>query len=290
LEVKTTDVYRISLDTIAEYRRKLVETGQINKSSSILVVVGRNDTGELEAQVRGSRHAWDIRLISADALIKLVQIKENAEGQETGLKIRSLLVPMEYTRLDKMIDVMFTAAKNVEAAATAIEEEDIEQEEPKGRQVQEKGLWQFTEPELLQAKRDQVLSAIAKQIATIYIKKSRALFWDAKHEDRLVCTLSKRYSKKGSYAYWYAYHPQWHDFLKEGKRGFLALGCMDLPFAFVIPVADVEPVLEALNTTTTKDDHTYQHIHITETSSGFYSLLMPKKSSTLALDPYRLGL
>jgi hypothetical protein len=30
LEVKTTDVYRISLDTIAEYRRKLVDTGQID--------------------------------------------------------------------------------------------------------------------------------------------------------------------------------------------------------------------------------------------------------------------
>jgi hypothetical protein len=44
----------ISLDTISEYRRKLVDTGQIDKSSSILVVVGRNDTGELEAQVRGS--------------------------------------------------------------------------------------------------------------------------------------------------------------------------------------------------------------------------------------------
>jgi len=66
---------------------------------------GPRDTGELEAQVRGSRHAWDIRLISADALVKLTQLKENTEGTETGRKIRSLLTPMEYTRLDQMIDV-----------------------------------------------------------------------------------------------------------------------------------------------------------------------------------------
>ncbi len=68
--------------------------------SSVLIVVGREDTGELEAQVRGSRHAWDMRLISADALIKLVELKEGAGDPETGRKICSLLAPMEYTRLD----------------------------------------------------------------------------------------------------------------------------------------------------------------------------------------------
>src|ERR1700722_10594491 len=75
VEVKTTDTYRIALDTIANYRNKLVANGEVLPPSSILIVVGREDTGELEAQVRGSRHAWDIRLISADALMKLVQLK-----------------------------------------------------------------------------------------------------------------------------------------------------------------------------------------------------------------------
>lgn len=115
VEVKTTDAYRIPLDKIATYRTRLHSTGQIDGLSSILVVVGREDTGEPEAQVRGSRHAWDVRLISAEALLKLVQLKEDSDDPETGRKIRSLLAPMEYTRLDAMIDVMFTAAKDVEA-------------------------------------------------------------------------------------------------------------------------------------------------------------------------------
>ena len=122
-EVKTTDAYRISLETIAAYRSKLTAGGQIASSSSILIVVGREDTGELEAQVRGSRHAWDIRLISADALVKLVQLKENTEGSETGSKIRTLLAPMEYTRIDRMIDIMFAAATDVEEATVAAEAE-----------------------------------------------------------------------------------------------------------------------------------------------------------------------
>src|SRR5438874_10973862 len=119
VEAKTTDAYRISLDTITGYRDKLLKSGQIAPPSSSLIVVGREDTGELEAQIRGSRHAWDMRLISADALIKLVQLKEESEVLETGKKIRSLLTPMEYTRLDQMIDVMFATTADIASAAEA---------------------------------------------------------------------------------------------------------------------------------------------------------------------------
>jgi hypothetical protein len=71
VEVKTTDAYRLSLETTAKYRRALITSGAIPEEfSSILYIVGRSDTGDLEAQVRGSRHAWDIRLISVDALLR----------------------------------------------------------------------------------------------------------------------------------------------------------------------------------------------------------------------------
>lgn len=89
VEVKTTDAYRISLDTIATYRAKLAEAGKIGPSSSVLIVVGRQDTGELEAQVRGSRHAWDVRLISAEALVTLVRLKENTEAPDRTPGARS---------------------------------------------------------------------------------------------------------------------------------------------------------------------------------------------------------
>ena len=59
-------------------------------------------TAELEAQVRGSRHAWDMRLISTDALIKLVQLKEGAEGPETGRQHR------ECGRAHKMVQIQGT--------------------------------------------------------------------------------------------------------------------------------------------------------------------------------------
>jgi hypothetical protein len=287
VEVKTTDAYRISLDTVAAYRQKLIDAGKVAGSSSILIVVGREDTGELEAQIRGSRHAWDIRLISADALVKLVQLKEDSDGPDTGKKIRSLLVPMEYTRLDGMIDVMFTTAKDVEAAVaqdTSDKAEAAAQSEPP-----EKGKigWQFTDIDLLDAKRARIIDALSTKTGAKLIRKSRALFWDTTHDVRVVCSISKRYTKRSSEPYWYAYHPQWDEFLRDGHQSFFVLGCMDLDFAFAIPRKIIYDNLSGLHTTS-NEKSTYWHIHIGEPTDHQYVLLLPKFSNHLALNDFRV--
>jgi hypothetical protein len=284
VEVKTTDAYRISLETIAQYRGKLLASGQVSERSSILIIVGREDTGELEAQVRGSRHAWDIRLISAEALIRLVELKEKSDAPETGRKIRSLLEPMEYTRLDRMIDVMFTAATDV---AGSVPTEVNEDGEDVIASAPSKSGYQFTNSALLQRKREQIIAALGSSQGTHLIQRSRALYWDASHRVRAACSISKRYEGR-SYPYWYAYHPQWDEFLTEGQASFFVLGCMDLDFAFAIPQAALRPHLDSLNTTTTQEGHTYWHIHLTE-KGGTYALMLPKRSTTLSLHDYRIS-
>ena len=112
--MKTTDYVAVSLDKIASYRERLFAERRIEPNASMLVVVGREDTGALEAQVRGSRYAWDMRLISVERLIKLVQIKEKSDDPTTLTQIRQLLRPFEYTKIDRIIDVIFTTAVDVE--------------------------------------------------------------------------------------------------------------------------------------------------------------------------------
>jgi hypothetical protein len=290
VEVKTTDVYRIPLDNIAAYRTKLLAGDQVAAPCSVLIVVGRDDTGELEAQVRGSRHAWDMRLISADALIKLVQLKEDADDPDTGAKIRSLLAPMEYTRLDALIDVMFVTAKDVEGAAEA---EIGNQEEPQEIGIPSgkiKGVWQFTDRAVLEAKRDRMISTLAQREQTSLIKKSRALYWNADHSARAAFAISKRYTKKGGAAYWYAYHPAWDEFLAQGQRAFFVLGCMGLDKAFALPLDVLRGVLSALDTTETEAGKRYWHIHLSETSDGEIGLILSKKKTTMPLGKYQLKL
>jgi len=115
IEVRTTDTYRIDLEVLARYRARLREQGALDDNSSILIIVGRQETGDLEAQIRGSRHAWDVRLLSAEALVRLVSLKE-ARDPATAERIRSLLLPNEYTRLDSLIEVAFDGAEDLRPA------------------------------------------------------------------------------------------------------------------------------------------------------------------------------
>lgn len=169
VEVKTTDTYRLSLDTLAGYRDQLKTRGDLAEPCSLLIIVGRTDTGELEAQVRGSRHAWDIRLISIDALLNLVRIKESAEGQDTIAKIRRLLVPLEYTRLDQLVDVVFTTTQAVETAVSADSTNPIESEEREESESSSGG-WEFTPSAMIQSIRDKILLALGRGLELSFVK------------------------------------------------------------------------------------------------------------------------
>ena len=239
VEVKTTDTYRIPLDTIATYRSKLIAAGDLKSASSALIVVGRTDTGELEAQIRGSKHAWDIRVISADALLKLLKVKENSGDPATETKIRSLFAPVEYTRLDGLVDVVFVAVTDDELPG---QDEALEVTLAAISNEPAKSTFEFTDSAVLQAKRIDILRALGSRENSTFLQKSRAQYWNPSQELRVVCSMSKRYEGK-PYPYWYAYHPQWDDFLAAGKRSFSVLGCMDLDRAFAVPREALQPIL-----------------------------------------------
>jgi len=197
---------------------------------------------------------------------------------------------MEFTRLDGLVDVMFTTATDVES--TIDEPADVVAVEisvPVSRKETADGSsgWEFTEPALLDQKRNEIVEALARESRAKLVKKSRALFWDASHEVRVACSISKRYPK--SYLYWYAYHPEWNEFLQEGRDAYLVLGCMDLDFAFAIPLKVIATNLAALNTTTTSKK-TYWHIHIVEGGDGGYAMPLPHLGTQLALDQFKISL
>jgi hypothetical protein len=270
VEVKTTDAYRINLDTVAGYRDALIFSNRITKDSSILIVVGRSDTGDIEAQVRGSKHAWDVRLISADALTKLVQLKERADEEETVAKIRGILKPFEYTRLDNIIDVIFTAAKDAEAATQLERSEDASlrtQDSARASVVQE-----HTDRDLIDDIRTRVIVALGRREGTDFIARSRALYWSVDEKVRVSCSLSKRHQRG---TYWYAYHPHWDEFLAAGERGFSVWGCVDRNVAYVLPRSFMTDVLQDLYVTIREDTgKSYWHVELEPgDGDGMYFLI-----------------
>lgn len=269
IEVKTTDAYRINLDTVANYRESLIENSQISKLSSILLIVGRGDTGDLEAQIRGSKHAWDTRVISVESLTHLVRIKESADEDTTVAKIRSLLTPFEYTRLDNIIDIMFTATKDVESA---LEPDPQVAESIRPTSNRQSSIQQHTPPQTMDALRRRIISSLAERDGISLIAHKRAQFWTPDHDVRAACTVSKRY--EGNENYWYAYHPQWDDFLSAANIGYFILGCLDKEIAYVLPHAEIARHLSDLNTTTTSDGRTYWHIKLEDDDKAGMSLIL----------------
>lgn len=277
IEVKTTDAYRINLDTIASYRTKLIKENKITENSSILIVVGRQDTGDIEAQIRGSRHAWTIRMISAEALLKLVKIKESSNDDIVLYKIRNLLTPFEYTRLDNIIDIVFTATTDSNTAD--IFSNSYAEHEPTDAAVSRKQ--NRTDRKIIEFIRGKIIDHIGKNNAISLIPKTRALYWTNDSTTRIACTISKPYPKAGGY--WYALHKKWLDFLTDGVTSFYVVGFVGLQHYCTVPLDIIKEITPYLH----KTDNTsnpYWHIIVGNDQNKF-TLLVPGQAS-IDLSPY----
>lgn len=264
VEVKTTDAYRIDLTTIAEYKRALEEQKSITEEkSSILIVVGRQDTGDLEAQIRGSRYAWDIRIISVDSLLRLVVFKEDIEDPGIVNRIHQILVPREFTRLDEIAELLFSAAKDLTQDESDTSEKDNESSSPEPRS---------TPVAFNQACIDRIM----KHLGTNLLKLSRSKYSSVDGSVAVNCSVSKEYDPDKKPGYWFAFHSHQKDFLAQNKKSFVAFGCGSPKDIVLIPFDDFIGWLDRLSITEREDQY-FWHVIINKESGGF--VLYPKKGN-----------
>ena len=285
VEIKTTDVYLINLDTVFGYGEKLNLAGKGSGAPrNCLIVVGRQDTGGLEAQVRGSRYAWNVRLISVDALIKLMLINEDVDDIGLVKKIRQTLLPIEYTRVDNIVDLVFEAQQEQEVKDPLEKEDQGVAVDPDHKQS-----YEFTPKPLLDAKRLALVSAFYKKNGQDFEKKTKTAFSDTTGATHVVCAVSKRYQGVST-QYWYALHPHWLKFIQESPQGFLILGGMDSQHAYAIPADQVTALLPKLNQTTKeREGRSYWHIHLGEVGGEGY-INLTKVGEKFTLTPFKFQL
>jgi hypothetical protein len=263
VEVKTTDTYRINLDTVAGYRDELIRNGTIDAArSSILIAVGRQDTGDLEAQIRGSQHAWDIRLISLEALLRLAEVKEELSDWDTGNKINQLLRPVEYTRLDGIVELIFAAKKDLETPAA----------DTPPLEVKETRTSSTATATDLEKARDNSVLRIARRLDCTFVRRGRALRVSSDGIKRLVCLASQRYEgPSGAGNYWFGFTPAQRAFLAEASQGWVALVCADSGRAFLIDWNQFKKWLPDVWTTppapANEDDIRHWHLYLNDYGS-----------------------
>jgi hypothetical protein len=278
VEVKTTDAYRIDLETVATYRRKLIADGRIQETNcSILIIVGRSDTGDLEAQVRGSRHAWDIRLISIDGLLRLMHLKEELDDPKIMGKIRQVLTPQEFTKVDGIIDLVFSTTADVKKEQELTEVADEEEDEQRKTK--------FTPINF----RDACATRVQKHLGQPLVKRSSAVYSSPDENLAVICINSREYKNakhSGHSGYWFAFHPHQRDLLQNHKQTFVALGCGSAETILLIPGKIFIKWLDRFHKTE-RDDRFYWHVRIHKDKEG-YLLRVKKGSDTVRLNEYLL--
>lgn len=278
IEVKTTDAYTIKLDVIASYRDRLVEAGRIPKESPILLVIGRNDTQSLEAQVRGSKHAWSMRIVGIDALIKLMEVNLTTSSREITEKIHAILQPIEYTRIDKIVDVIFSAAEDKNVEVEQIFDPAIEGAKEYSAPI-------TTPKEILDFKKLQAIQLLSNKLDKVLVKRKNSLFSDQTDSVHAAVAVSKKYERSEEY-YWYAYHEVQRQFISESPEGFMIFGMVDLDNAFALPYAELEKLRERLNSTIRENGSEYKHIYIYKDGNSF--TLRLKGGDEITLKSYEI--
>lgn len=281
IEVKTTDAYRIDLNTLAGYRQKLIEQNTATSgASSILIVVGRQDTGDLEAQIRGSRYAWDIRLISVDALVRLMHLKEEIEEPRILKKIGDILIPKEYTKLDEIIDMVFSTAEDIRYEDIVEQDDESNEELPVSDTKAEMVGPKFKPVEF----NDECIARVQDHLGLSLIKQSRTTYMSDKGETVVVCAVSKTYAKQARREYWFAFHPHQSETLSTAKNAYVAFGCGSAEQILFIPFAQFKKWLDGLNQTV-REDRSYWHVSIVQ-KNGEFILRHRKNLENIELQSY----
>lgn len=259
VEVKTTDAYQIPLETPVGYRRKLIEAGKIGEaSSSILYVVGRSNTGDFESQVRGSCHAWDIRLIGIEALASLLKIRETVDDPAILEKIRSILKPTEYTRVDRIIDLVFTTTSE------AKKDEEVFQDVA-GPQTGEPTK-RITPVNF----REACFERIARDLKITLVKQSPAISATPDGFIGVYCANSRAYQNPGGSGYWFGFHPGQRDALAQYEKAFVGFGCGSPENILLIPFAEFQQWLPTFNQTILPD-RAYWHVKFDELKGQWFN-------------------
>ncbi len=274
LEVKTSDL-SIKLDTIAGYRTRLIEASSIaEKTSSILIVLGRQDTGDLEAQIRGSKHAWDIRMIGIDSLFRLLDIKENLNDPRSINQITELLKPIEYTRVDRLIDVVFYTSCDLstpdnpevpdeatQTAASALEGVSHDEQELSSDVRTHASPVNFYE---------KCMARVNQKLGKQFIKNGRVTYTSSDKASNVVLLNSKTYTDQGGQSFWYGFRPNQNDFLSASESSYVAFGCGSENAIILIPFERFKLFIPELGTTRDNTDAVvHSHVVIIQSNSKY---------------------
>jgi hypothetical protein len=201
-------------------------------------------------------------------------LKESVEDPVIARRIHDILIPREFTRLDEIVDILFSTAEDIK------QEEEIPEEGEEGEAVEHKP--KFTPV----AFHDACVARIQELFTKTLIKRSRATFSSADGSLALICAVSKEHDNRGQSSYWFAFHPHQKEFLESAQDSYVAFGCGSEDNILLIPFTDFAPWLEGMNITR-REERFYWHVSIFQENETFV-LHRKREQPRVDLTPYFL--
>ena len=197
--------------------------------------------------MRGSRHAWDVRLISVGALLRLLEVKEEVDDPSTLRRIRETLIPHEFTKVDAIVDIVFAAAQDVRQAEAAAEE------------ASQDGATQAT---TVRAKfNDACIVRVQRRLECALVRRTQTMYATPDNSTLVICAVSREHQDSAEGNFWFAFHPHQKDALDASAHGFVAFGCGSDSTVVLVPAETFESWLDGMNITK-REDRFYWHVSI----------------------------
>jgi len=180
-------------------------------------------------------------------------------------------MPREFTRLDDIVDILFSTAEDLkEEGPEEVGESDGADEK------------KFTPVAFHRA----CVDRISQSLGIPFVKQSRASYHSPDDKTRLVCAVSRQHDRPGHPAYWFSFHPHQQSFLDDADAAYIAFGCGSPDQVILMPYQKFTPLLDGLHVTD-RGDRMYWHVAIIRDAHRF-TLVRRKGSSDVDLTGYQL--
>lgn len=264
VECKTTDAYRISTDTLVKYATELERERGLVSTPDILIVVGRVDTGDIEAQIRGSRRDDSIRVIGVESLLDLTRAMAALAGGPATEKLRQSLIPQDFTRLDNLSRLVSEVVYETRQMLAMEASENTE----------------FTNLDLsnvtteIDAAREAILAMVGTEVGSLTPVAGKKNWFLSQQPDcrNVLFMTSKKYNRRDQ-QFWYSLPKNWVSSIgedggllllhREGDKGF-----------YQIPWGSLKGLIKGLNEIPGRKRAMW-HIGVRDTD-GRVEMLLPR--------------
>jgi hypothetical protein len=268
VEVKTTDAFRIAFDTLLGYARAIATQEGLEEAPPVLLVTGRIDTGDIEAQIRGSRVDDKISVLGADSLLGLAKSATELSGGPALQSLRHLLIPRDHTRLDFIATLV--ASTIIESQHATIERllEEGEQKGPPMTPIDAS---------------DDPRQATVACLGGSSLEKVSGNHYISDNGGNILVLFSRRYPRSDQ-QFWYSFSSKWEELLKKPHSG-VALCLEGKRYYFFMTGDEVLANLPYLNFSEGTNARQW-HLALKEEHDRFF-LLRGKADSNLDLAEFK---